>query len=265
MAGAFDDLNFLMGSVNRLAVLKGISNEPRTPEKLVTDLETSPVTINRILDDLEDRNWIEGRDEVYSTTVLGNVVAADALRLERTVEIAQRFKPISTYLSQSEIDFDPRLLEHATMTRGPEDSAFAHVDRWAELFRQSDQFYGITSHVTETLLDVFTEEIRTNDMEVVGVLSDDLIDRLWADPERREAAKSMIAHGADIYRDDHAEWNFAVGIYDAGRMSFVGFDESGTPRLKIESEHPDLRRWAEEKFERFRERSVLLSPSDFDS
>lgn len=261
MTNAFDDLNFLMASDNRLEVLQTISENPMGRDDLVESTGISSVTIGRITDDFLERNWIEREDGVFATTILGDVVAEDANRLERTIDIVQRFRPVGEYFTRSELDFDPRLLAHAEISVGVDDTAFDHIDRWTELFRQTNNFIGITSHIPVTLLDVLTEEIRERGMEVTGVFTSELIERLTEDPDNRAAFKAMIEEGATLYRDD-GDWEFAIGIYDDEAMSFVGFDEHGTPRLKAESDHPELRAWAETKYEAFRNRASQLSVDD---
>lgn len=263
MTGAFDDLNFLMASNNRLEVLQTIAERQMDRDDLVEATGTSAVTIGRITDDFGERNWIKREDGVFASTILGDIVAKDARKLERTVDIAQRFRPVGEYFTRSELDFDPHLLAHAEISVGVDDTAFDHVDRWTELFRQADDFIGITSHVPITLLDVLTEEIREHGMRVTGVFIDELVTRLGADPDNRTAFKAMIEAGATLYRDD-GDWDFAIGIYDDERMSIAGFDEAGTPRLKIESDHPELREWAVTKYETIQRRATPLTVDDFD-
>lgn len=262
MSEPFEDLSFLMGSENRMRVLETIADQPHTQEELVDSVGTSEVTIGRILDDLLERGWIERHNDRYMPTILGTAVSSDILSLESTISVAQQYRPITTYFSRSELDFDPRLLADAEMARSPSDSAFEHVDYWAQLFRATDDFRGITTHVPLTLLEVFIEQLRADEITLSTVLAGELVDRLSADAEKREAFHEMIAFGAEIYRHDGGDWDFAIGLYDDDKMSIAGFDEHGTPRVKIESTAPPLRDWAESKFQHYREQSVLVTTDD---
>ncbi len=257
MTEAFEDLNFLMASPNRLDVLQAVAARPRDKDELVETVGSSPVTIARIIDDFVERNWIEYRDGTYSTTMFGELIAEDASRLEQSVDIAYRCRPVAQYCRPEEIDFDPRLLEYTTMSVGPEDTAFDHVDRWAELFRRTDEFQGITGHIPATIMQVFTEEISTGGMDVEGIFPTSLVENIMLDPEKRKAAMEMIDAGARLYQDEH-EWDIAIGIYDGDAMSFVGFDTHGSPRFKIESDHDELVTWAIDRFEGARARSTPI-------
>lgn len=259
MAGAFDDLSFLMASENRLAVLTAIADAPLDRDRLVETTGTSSVTVGRITDDLLEHNWIERHGDAYRTTMLGDIVAEDAAALERTVSVARRFRCVPDLFDAADLDFDLRLLEHASVSVGPEDTAFDHVDRWSELFRRTDHFKGITSHIPTTLVELLNEEMLEHDMTVEGIYTADLIDRLDDDPEKCAAIRTGIEAGSPTYCDEDGDWDMAIGIYDDAAMSFVGFDEHGTPRVKIESSHPALLDWAIGRFETIRERATPLT------
>lgn len=264
MSEPFDDLSFLMGSENRMRVLEAIADRPHNQEELVNSLGTSDVTIGRILDDLLGRGWIERRNDRYVATILGTAVSSDMAALERTISVAQQYRAITTYFSRSELDFDPRLLSEAEMGRSPSDSAFEHVDYWAQLFRATDHFRGITTQFPLTLAEVFIELLRANEINISTVLSGDLVDRLSADAEKREVLYEMIAQGAELYRHNGGDWDFAIGLYDDDKMSIAGFDDFGTPKVKIVSTAPPLRNWAESKVHHYREQSVLITTDDIE-
>ncbi|MFP4591094.1 MAG: hypothetical protein ACLFM8_06505, partial [Halobacteriales archaeon] len=123
MTKAFDDLQFLMGSENRLAVLSATAEEPMTRADLVEAVDSSGVTVGRILDDLLERRWIEPGSAGYEATYFGQAIAEDAAALEQTVDISNRLWPVCEYFETDRIGFDPRYLAEARMSRGPEDSA----------------------------------------------------------------------------------------------------------------------------------------------
>lgn len=259
MSEPFEDLSFLMGSENRMQVLEAVADQPHTQGELVNSLGTADVTIGRILDDFLDRGWIEQRKDRYVATILGKAVSSDMETLESTISVAQQYRTITRYFTKSELDFDPRLLAEAEMGRSPNDSAFEHVDYWAQLFRATDYFRGITTQFPLTLAEVFIELLRADEIDISTVLSGDLVDRLSAEAEKREVLHEMIAQGAELYRHDGGDWDFAIGLYDDDKMSIAGFDEFGTPKVKIVSTSPPLRDWAESKVHRYREQSVLIS------
>lgn len=264
MSEPFADLSFLMGSKNRKRVLEAIADKPHTQEELVESVGTSEVTIGRILDDFLERGWVERRNGRYVASIFGTAVSSDMVSLERTVSVAQQYSAVSTYFSRSELDFDPRLLAEAEMGRSPSDSAFEHVDYWAQLFRATDYFRGITTQFPLTLAEVFIELLRADEIDISTVLAGDLVDRLSAEAEKRDVLQEMIAQGAELYRHDGGDWDFAIGLYDADKMSIAGFDDFGTPKVKIVSTAPPLRDWAESKVQGYRERSVLITTDDIE-
>ena len=187
MPKPFEDLSFLMGSENRKQVLETIADRPHTQGELVDAVGTSEVTIGRILDDLLERGWIERIDDQFVATIFGDAVSSDMAALERTMSVAQRFSSITPYFSRSELDFDPRLLDRAEMARSPSDSAFEHVDYWAQSFRATDTFRGLTSHVPLMILEVFIELLQDDEFALSAVLAGEVVDRLMADIGKREA------------------------------------------------------------------------------
>lgn len=247
MPDSFEDLEFLMGSENRIRVLESLLEGPRSRPDLVADVGSSRVTVGRILDDLLERGWIEYGEDGYRVSVLGEAVAVDLVALERTVAVAQEFQPLVEYFSRETLDFDPRWLADAEMGRSPSDSAFEHVDFWAQLFRAADRFRSFTPHVPVTLLEVLIEQLQGGDIEMSSVLTGSLIDDLLADPAKRTAFREMISLGAEIYRYDGSGLDYAIGLYDDDKMSLAGFDDYGTPTVKMVSTNPRLREWAESR------------------
>lgn len=77
------------------------------------------VTVGRMLDDFIERGWIERSDEGFVASYYGTAIAKDAATLERTLETVDRLQPVCEYLDTHLLDFDPRLLGHGTISRGP--------------------------------------------------------------------------------------------------------------------------------------------------
>lgn len=74
MDGTLDEIEFLVASGHRVAVLETLQEQPRTRRELRGITGASSPTLSRILADFENRHWVERDGEKYALTELGAFV-----------------------------------------------------------------------------------------------------------------------------------------------------------------------------------------------
>jgi predicted transcriptional regulator len=77
MKPPYEDLRFLARSEDRFRVLETLVNGRHDRQSLHDVVTVSPATMGRLLDGLEQRQWIVHRGDEYETTELGNAVAEE--------------------------------------------------------------------------------------------------------------------------------------------------------------------------------------------
>lgn len=94
MKSALDDIAFLANSENRVAVLHELADGPHSKHVLMESTEFSRVTLGRILDDLEDRQWITQRGQVCDISALGSWVIEEFAAFQETMEAERNLRNV---------------------------------------------------------------------------------------------------------------------------------------------------------------------------
>lgn len=118
MHPSLDDAAFLARSASRVEVLVAVGEEPRTREELEAVTAGSRVTVDRTLDDLEERGWIAGSDGRYEGTPTGAFYASEIARLRSRIgEIEQNAGSATTASTESPLDVVAFLARSPTRLR----------------------------------------------------------------------------------------------------------------------------------------------------
>ena len=106
MTTPLDAVDWLTRSEHRVEVLKALAEGQRSRSELQESTGVSRVTSNRMLAELEDRNWIRRDSQDYEITPTGRLVFEDFNRLSDTTATGQKLGDIQQYLPTEEFDFD---------------------------------------------------------------------------------------------------------------------------------------------------------------
>lgn len=265
MVDAHAELEFLVRSENRVAVLGLLATRPHTERELVETTTMSATTVGRILSDFAERGWIEdaASDGAYATTRFGDLLAADYERFRESMDLAARLGPHRDLLPTEEMDFDLRVLTGATVTDPDRLDTLQSVDRWAELLRGADRVRFLANTGNELIIRITREEVVDGELAHEAVFTPELYEYVLSRPELCEMHREMIRAGAAFYRAaEGTDVPWFLALYD-DLVGVGGFDESGTVRTGFESDADPVLRWAEEAFESRRDDATRLDADDF--
>lgn len=253
MEDTIEHVSFLARSEPRVRLLKEIY-EQQVIEKneLRERVDASRTTVQRNLDALEERGWIEGDNRTYTITPSGQPVTEQLLRLLDTVYAARRLQPFLEFAPHEQFDLDFHRLATADITVADETDPYAPVNRHVALMEDADHFRCLLPAVGlqpmmvartcvlehgnrhEVILDPgVADTVRT-----VDVYRDVLVDLVSSDRARL------------LVSDDPVP--FYLGLADDVVQIGVGDDE-GTPRGLVESDASDVRRWANRTYSEYRD------------
>ena len=139
MTTPLDAVDWLTRSEHRVEVLEALAEGQRSRSELQELTGVSRVTSNRMLAELEDRDWIRRDSQDYEITPTGRLVIEDFNRLSDTTATGQKLGDIQQYLPTEEFDFDLRRLGESRVTRPTEADTLAPLSRSATLMRQATQ------------------------------------------------------------------------------------------------------------------------------
>lgn len=265
---ALEDIAFLSRSANRVLILDAITADSCSIRELRELTETSRSTLNRIISEFEDRDWIRrDPDGAYTATTQGTHVAVQfgpLLGSMRTIrelgDAVDVFPPTElTVWDTAEVislqEFDDVILHRPT--RMEPDKLF---DPWIDRMRASDTLQILSgAGPTEAGNAVVHEEIVSGGMETTAVCSAPLVD-LLLDPDRGHSDPDdhVRRHEAEgrLYRyDGSVPCNISI-FDDAVFVSNQAIDTG------IETENETIRAWAQAVFDRYLAQATLVAPSE---
>lgn len=258
MDGPIDDVAFLARSPNRVRALEALSERPLTRSELMSEVDVSKSTASRVLADLLRRGWITESNGEHQTTVVGELVAADFSRLETTMAAAARLGPVAKWLPE-DLGFDLRRLADAFVLDPDRYDPVAQIERWMEITRKADQVWLVTSTISRSLAELFRDEVADG-MEYRGVLSTGVVEKCRERRAIRRPTLALLEAGSELY-EFSGDMPHVLGCFDELAV-FVGLDDAGATRLAFESSDDEVRTWALQEFDRYREAATELTPDD---
>jgi len=251
-----DPLSFLTSSSARSRVLLALDAEGKlVREELYGRIDASRRTVKRALSALGDRGYVTDNGGTYRTTALGRTVAnAHRAYVERT-ERAERLAPFLSRVDPDEFDLDLEGLGDVEVVVGDEAAPFAAFDRFAELRAAADTVRMVSPVVQAESIAQVAAHAGTDAFSFDVVLAADAVDA--AREEYGEKFRETL--GADefaTYRYE-GEVPFVVAVLDD--VTAFAVSENGRPSVLVLSESDAAREWANETFERFRERATRLA------
>jgi len=242
---------FLAGSPERLALLDYLAEEPAAPRDVAEALDVSSRGAQRNLSELEDRGWADKRDGDYHLTTTGHLVRetyTDCLdRLDALGDLSTLYE----HLPGPDDAPDPAWLADATYVTAEEDHPQAPVTHYVEAVRalETDHVRMLAPVLSRLFHEPHAKQVQrgaTTEVVLPG-------DRVSAAREKNplEFETVLAVPSFTLYRTDRS---VEMGLTVTDDRTFVlAYDRDGNLKVCVDSTDPELREWAIERFERYRE------------
>jgi len=260
MTTPLDAVDWLTRSAHRVEVLEALAEGQLSRSDLQELTGVSRVTSNRMLAELEDREWIRRDSQDDKITPTGRLVIEDFGRWSDATATGQNLGDIQQYLPTEEFDFDLRRLGESRVTRPTEADTLAPLSRSATLMRQATQRF--------TPLVVNVDRLHTREAgeiegveKIEAVFTTEVMETMLADSVMREDVISAIDRGFNFYLYEGSP-PITFTLFD----DTVGFelnDGSGFVPALVESDDPEVLEWAEKTYNRYKRQSTPLNVDDF--
>lgn len=155
------DVEFLLGSANRLDVLDAIHTAPRDRHELRERTGASRVTCSRVLGDLEDRSWIVRRNGTYQLTPRGAAVAREIERLFDNLEAVDGLDGTLQWLPIEQFDFELGRLADATVITSTDRELTAAITRTADRVRDTTRVRNVATGISAEVVDAYLDAATT--------------------------------------------------------------------------------------------------------
>ncbi|MFD1586733.1 helix-turn-helix transcriptional regulator [Halorientalis brevis] len=261
MDAALEEIEFLALSENRIEVLAAVSQEPLTRGELAAVTDASQPTLSRILGDFEERNWIEQTGNRYEATATGRLVASGITDLWETMETERKLRDVVEWLPTDEITFDLDHLHDAEITAPTRTKPNAPAQRSAELLAADDHVRIVSHTLNEQNLSAVHEATVDGNQRFEGVLSQEGIDAITADPTLRRQLRDVLVAPEASVRVAADDVPLAVSITDDAVHLFVRNDDNVLQAVLV-SEDQTVHDWATEIYEQYRSDATPLGVAD---
>jgi predicted transcriptional regulator len=250
MERALETIEFLSLSANRVGVLQALAEHDRTRGELGEATGASQATIGRILEDFEERSWVEYRDGRYRATATGRLLADGVSDLLSVVETEQRLRPVVSYLPTAELDFGFDRLGDATVTVPTGTRPNAPVGRVLDLVESGQTVRAFSHAFNEQSLGAIAERVTDGPASFEGVFSQSAIEALTEDATLRRRLAALVGAKGATLRIHDGEIPLAVTVVD-DVVHLLVRDADGILRASVDTDDPVVHDWAVDRFESY--------------
>ena len=263
---ALEDVAYLSRSPNRVAILRALVEGPTTRREIAETTETSRTTLDRIVNELEERGWAERTsDGSYVATASGSHLMRQFDPFLESIEGLRRLGEAVAWLPTEELDIDLSHFADAEVRRPRGNDPVDTVEFMTELVQNASSFRALTHLVPpEPLSRAMRDRVVSGKLRTEGVMTADSFAYIAANQERRQRWRESIEAGSTAYQYDGP---IPCNVWIADDLVLIkqsgpeAMDESyGVP---IVTQNDTVRAWAADLIEQYRADAVELDADFF--
>ena len=257
MDGIPDDIEFLVTSDHRVAVLDTLATEPSDRDELRSAAGASSPTMSRILADFEERSWIEREGRTYHLTGLGEFVADRLSEFVDAMTIEHQLRDVWHWLPHELDGFSADLFTDVTVTRPNAGHPDKATKRRIELITETSTWRGVGVamlglRTLEISFDRFLDQ--HDEFHCEYIYPPEVFDELlsWGDTETIIEAADSDSYTVLLHENLPMEDRYEISLFD-DCVTICCYDhEKGGLQALVETTSSDMRTWAESYYEQFR-------------
>lgn len=264
------DVAYLARSPNRVRVLEALVTEPRSTRSLREATDTTKTTLNRILNEFDERSWAHRTaDGQYGATPQGEHVSVQFRELVDSLAVIEDLGADIAVLPPNEMAVGARdglpiglsRFADATVKRQRPEAQGVGREELLDAARQSSTMNVLTDMSPPRVLGrILDDRILDGQLSGTLVCTTGLIEYLQEGQEHPPDWGELIESGFELYRyGDTVPAN--VAVFD--ETTLVWGAAGQMRRRVIISGNKHVRRWAFDVVGRYRDRSEPLDPELF--
>lgn len=250
---------FLAGSPDRLELLTHLADDPGAPADLADALSLSRRSVQRHLAGFVDRGLATKVNGAYRLTTTGELVAAEHASYLETLERVESHGRFFRHLPDAEHAPDPEWLADATVVEvtaeNPQAPVYEYIDRIREF--DADRLRMLSPVLSRLFHDVHAE-LALDGVHTELVMAADTVDRA----RDLNPAEFELVASVDVLDLHEHPGEVGVGLtLGDDRLLMGAYDDDGRMVACVHASNAAFLRWAEDLFERYRDRSERIEPS----
>jgi predicted transcriptional regulator len=266
-AAALADVAFLSRSENRVAILRALARGPSTRREIQEATGTSRTTLDRIVNELEERGWAKRTaDGDYSATPAGEHLVDEFQPFLESVAAIRHLGETVSWLPTDELTIGLHHFSDAEVVR-PERDVSEVVDLFVESIRDASEAH-VLSHLAppEPVERALTECIVAGSLSMAAVITGDTLDYVRDGPPHRDRWQEMAEAGSAVYRYEEP---IPCNLWVFGETVMIKKSGPGpVPEsygIPIVTDDETVRSWALELVGRYREAATKLDAAYFEA
>ena len=262
-----DDIEFLVTSDHRVAVLDTLATGPSDRDELRSVTGASSPTMSRILTAFENRSWIERDGKTYQLTGLGEFVADRLSEFVDAMTIEHQLRDVWHLLPHDFDEFGAELFTDVDVTYPGPGYPDRPTERRLELITESSTWRGVGVamlglRTLATSFDRFLDE--QDEFQCEYIYPPDVFDELlsWGDTEAIMEAADSDSYTVLLHEDLPTDDRYEICLFD-DCVTICCYDhEKGGLQALIETTSSDMRTWAESYYEQLCKEAQPLGDAD---
>lgn len=191
MESSLEAVRFLANSANRVEVLTALADGEATRRDLQEAVDGSRSTVARILDEAQERAWVDSEGTRYWLTPLGEAMVSDFRSYLATVDGHQHLGELVNHLPPPLFSLDARHYRDADIVERTHDNPAAPFTRALEVFREATEYRGLNSTALPDHVKVLRERVEAGRLDFDQVFEKAFVETIRADPERSAQWESL--------------------------------------------------------------------------
>lgn len=259
---AIGELDYLFRSRIRANLIVSLSNEGSVNRDSVKEsVECDRTTVQRNLDSLVERGYLENTGKEYSTTLKGSLFADMVAEILQRAQLIEGMEDFLQYVDPDDFDMEISDLSDAEIWLPEPPDPYAMINRHVEVIEQSNlgrlllPVIGLQPHVA------VHENVLEGAGEFETVVTQEVAETWTSDPRYREMTREMVdteRFRVFVYEGDMP---YFLGLFDRDLVQ-VGVDDEGTPKAMLEATAEPVVDWAEDVYTEYRVQSEELTVAE---
>jgi predicted transcriptional regulator len=258
-----DVVAFFGSSPTRLTTLQALCEEAIPRAKLQERIDTSRITLWRLLGDFEDRGWVRETDAGYEATVAGRFVVEQLTSVEDALQALEELDGLLEWLPLDEMDFSLERLAEAEFVRPSPSDPQGPIRLATAQIREATTIRILTHGYAPRAVESMHELGMAGDQSGVLVTSTGVLETFLEEPSMREKLGELIEAERLEYFHHRGEVPHIFAILDGERVGMGVDDDDGRPQAAFDIDDETVLAWAERTFERYRSQSARVDPERF--
>lgn len=258
---ALEDIAYLTRSKNRARILALLATRPRTRRSLGDETGIARTTLDRIVNEFEERNWAtRTTNGDYVATPVGQRVATESTNFVGAIQAIQTLGDAAAWLPNDELTIGLHHFKDATVRR-PEPNAMSAPTRFTAKLMQEATAFACLVNTPPSLgfEDAMVNGVLVGRLTTTHVITDRELAVLLEDADRASRWREYVEAGANLYcYEGQIPCNLLV-IDD----TVIILDRQPEAAEGIVSRNEVVRSWAREMIDEYQADAERLDTATF--